>query len=97
MAAFPGSELPRTPDEIAPPPEELSLFARIEGLIGEERALLTIPAAERTQKQHDRLHAITAELDRIWERLRHPAIARTSEGKPLDLSQERSTSTASRP
>jgi hypothetical protein len=50
-------------------PEE-GLFARIEGLAGEEEALLRIPARERTAEQHHRLRSIGAELDRVWERLR---------------------------
>jgi Protein of unknown function (DUF2630) len=48
---------------------ELELFARIEGLVGEEAALLALPRAKRDQKQHQRLLALSAELDRIWERL----------------------------
>jgi hypothetical protein len=63
-------ETPRGPDEIAPERPDASLFARIEGLVGEEDALLTIPARERTRDQHDRLRDIGDELDRIWERLR---------------------------
>jgi hypothetical protein len=50
-------------------PEE-GLFARIEGLVGEEDALLRIPAHERTGEQHERLRSIAQELDRVWEHLR---------------------------
>jgi hypothetical protein len=53
-------------------PED-GLFARIEGLVGQEDALLRIPARERTEEQHDRLHSIGAELDRVFERLRERA------------------------
>jgi hypothetical protein len=53
-------------------PEE-GLFARIEGLVGEEDALLRIPARERTAEQHERLRSIGAELDRAWEKLRRRA------------------------
>jgi hypothetical protein len=63
----------RGKDALAPEPADLKLFARIEGLVGEEAALLTIPARERGQHQHDRLREITAELDRIWEKLRERA------------------------
>ena len=35
-----------------------------------ESALLRIPAAERTRAQNDRLRALGAELDRVFERLR---------------------------
>jgi hypothetical protein len=66
-------EPPRRPEELAPEPPGASLFARIEGLIGEEHALLTIPARERTRAQHDRLRALGEELDRIWETLRDRA------------------------
>jgi hypothetical protein len=66
-------EPPRGRDEIAPERPDASLFARIEGLVGEEDALLTIPARERTGEQHDRLRVIGGELDRIWEKLRDRA------------------------
>ncbi|MCW3064929.1 MAG: hypothetical protein JWN32_2101 [Solirubrobacterales bacterium] len=75
MTAFPGPELerPRTKDDVAPRPEALDVFARIEGLSGEEERLLAIPAAERSRAERDRLHAIAGELDRIWEHLRKRA------------------------
>jgi hypothetical protein len=53
-------------------PEE-GLFARIEGLVGQEDALLRIPAQERTEEQHERLRSIARELDRVWEKLRERA------------------------
>jgi hypothetical protein len=52
---------------------ELTLFARVEGLVGEEHALLRIPALERSQEQHDRLRSIGDELDRAFEKLRERA------------------------
>jgi hypothetical protein len=64
---------PQAPRELGDPAErapEASLFARIEDLIGEERALLLIPAAERRRREHERLREIEAQLDRIWEKLR---------------------------
>ena len=67
---------PRVPDSVGARPgddPDLSLFARIERLIGEEEALLLIPARDRTQHEHDRLREIGDELDRIWERLRERA------------------------
>jgi hypothetical protein len=59
---------------------DLGLFARIEGLVGEEKALLEIPARERTRQQRDRLRDVGAELDRIWESLRARA-ARLEAGR----------------
>jgi citrate lyase alpha subunit len=56
------------------------LFARIEGLIGEERALLDIPAAERRPEHVERLREVAHELDRIWEMLRERAERRA--GRP---------------
>lgn len=53
-------------------PED-GLFARIEGLVGEEEALLRIPARQRSRDQHERLRSIAAELDRVWEKLRDRA------------------------
>jgi hypothetical protein len=66
-------ETPRRPDEVAPERPDASLFARIEGLVGEEDALLLIPARERTGEQDDRLRVVGDELDRIWEKLRERA------------------------
>jgi hypothetical protein len=70
MTAFPGRELPRTKEDLAPDPPELGLFARVEALCGEEDALLKIPAKERGREHESRLREIGAELDRAWERLR---------------------------
>jgi hypothetical protein len=74
-----------TPDQVkdlSPIPPELHLFARIEGLIGEEAALLQVPLAERKQEQRERLRAIEQELDRIWEKLSERAkrLGRESSG-----------------
>ena len=54
---------------LSPIPGELELFARIEGLVGEEAALLAVQREHRRQKQHERLRAISDELDRIWASL----------------------------
>lgn len=51
-------------------PPGVELFAHIEGLVGEEQALLAVPHGERKQEQHERLRLIAEELDRIWETLR---------------------------
>jgi hypothetical protein len=59
--------------ERVPGQPELGLFARIEGLLGEEKALLDIPAQRRSGRQHNRLREISAELDRIFERLQERA------------------------
>jgi hypothetical protein len=64
---------PTTVKDLSPIPPELELFARIEGLIGEEAALLAVARESRDREQHDRLRAVSAELDRIWERLRERA------------------------
>jgi hypothetical protein len=74
MSTYPAADRPPpVTTDLAPEQPELELFARIEGLCGEEAALLAIPAHERTRHQHDRLNEITAELDRIWEKLRERA------------------------
>ena len=62
----------RVGDPAAPPPEE-GLFARIEGLVGEEAAMLRIPAEERSLQQRERLRSIADELDRAFESLRDRA------------------------
>ena len=64
---------PRDKSELNPDPPGLDLYARIEGLVDEEAALLKIPAAERSREQRDRLHDLGAELDRVFERLRERA------------------------
>jgi 23S rRNA C2498 (ribose-2'-O)-methylase RlmM len=70
MTAFPGREPPRTKEDLAPNPPELAPFAHVEGLCGEEEALLKIPAKKRSREHESRLHEIGTELDRVWERLR---------------------------
>jgi hypothetical protein len=78
MAGFPPPsdmhpDLQRAPEDYRAIPRDVATFARIEGLTGEERALLTIPESERTREQHARLRDISAELDRIFEHLRERA------------------------
>ena len=45
--------------------DDLKAYARVENLIGQEHALLSIPKNERTEAQHGLLHEIGEELDRI--------------------------------
>jgi hypothetical protein len=73
MTAFPGIGHPRGAEESIPEPSEMTLAARIEGLAGEELALLAIPAKERSRAQDDRLRAITGELDRAFAALKERA------------------------
>jgi Protein of unknown function (DUF2630) len=74
MNIFPQAGVPPTPvKDLSPIPPELELFARIEGLVGEEAALLAIAHENRDREQRERLGAVSAELDRIWERLRERA------------------------
>jgi hypothetical protein len=73
MSTYGIAPRPRGEDDLAPQQPDLELFARIEGLCGEEAALLAIPANERNQHQRDRLKAITDELDRGWKLLRQRA------------------------
>jgi hypothetical protein len=77
----PGQYPPREPE----PPANLSLFAHVEGLVGEENALLAIPERERSAGQHARLREIAAELDRVFETLRERAARlaeRAAAGRP---------------
>jgi hypothetical protein len=82
MSVLPGQQPPRRRDELVPESDDLRLFARIEGLVGEEAALLDIPHHERSGAQHERLRAITEELDRIWEKLRERAERVTHRASP---------------
>lgn len=69
--SVPPIEVPTTTtQDPAALPDELRTFARIEGLVGQERALLAIPRDKRTDAEHARLEAITAELDRVADKLR---------------------------
>jgi hypothetical protein len=58
------------PRDVTGVPDELGTFAHVEGLLGEEQALLAIPAHQRTPEHHERLRIVSEELDRIWEHLR---------------------------
>jgi hypothetical protein len=73
MATYRIAPRPRGQGDLAPDHPDLDLFARIEGLAGEEAALLAIPAKERSRQEHDRLRAIADELDRAWQLLRERA------------------------
>jgi len=66
---IPAPRLSRKPDDLLARNPDVSLFARVEGLIGEEDALLLIPALKRNPDERDRLRQIGDELDRIFERL----------------------------
>jgi hypothetical protein len=79
MNVFEGLEPERGPEDFVPGSSDLDLFARVEGLMGEEQALLAIPHDDRAQHHHDRLKAIGDELDRVFERLRDRAERR---GRP---------------
>jgi hypothetical protein len=72
MTAFPGGE---PPPEEARPPGDVGVYTRAEHMVGDEYALLQIPADERTPEQHARLRALEDELDRIWQLLRRRAEA----------------------
>jgi hypothetical protein len=77
VTGYPGFDDPHAREQIAPEREpaapDLGLFARIEGMLREEQALLRIPARERSPYQHGRLRQIAAELDGVFERLRRRA------------------------
>ena len=51
----------------------LPLTRASEGLVGEEAALLAVAREDLNQDQHDRLRAVSSELDLIGERLRERA------------------------
>ena len=73
MSTYGIAPRPRGEDDLTPDQPEVELFARIEGLCGEEAALLSIPADQRSHSQRDRLKAISNELDRAWKLLRQRA------------------------
>jgi hypothetical protein len=65
--------------DLSPIPSDLEAYAHIEGLVGEENELLEQAEEDRKEEHHERLRAITEELDRAWETLRRRAERR---GKP---------------
>jgi hypothetical protein len=73
MNAFEGLEPQRGPGDYVPESRDLELFAHVEGLMGEEQALLAIPHEDRSPHHHERLKAIGEELDRAFDRLRERA------------------------
>ena len=81
MAGFSADEgLEREHDrDLARIPRDLEAYAHIEGLVGEEDELLEQAEESRKEEHRERLHAVTHELDRAWETLRHRAERR---GKP---------------
>jgi hypothetical protein len=81
MTVFPPRE-PRPPEEYTDLHPDVGLFSRVEGLIGEEHALLAIPAQERSEAQHRRLRDIGAELDRVFDRLRERHERRMPSDRP---------------
>ena len=80
MGYQPDEELAREHDkDLSPIPRDLEVYARVEGLVGEEDELLEGAEGSRKVEHRERLHAITQELDRAWETLRRRAERR---GKP---------------
>jgi Protein of unknown function (DUF2630) len=73
MNVFEGLEPERGPEDFEPGSPDIELFARVEGLVGEEAALLAIPDKDRSPHHHARLKAIEEELDRVFEHLRERA------------------------
>jgi hypothetical protein len=60
------------------PHEDRAVYEHIEGLCGEEEALLQVPPHEREAHHHERLKHVEHELDRAFQRLRHRAEKRGS-------------------
>jgi CBS domain containing-hemolysin-like protein len=69
--------------DLPPFPRELDEYARLEGLVGEEDLLLEEAEEEHKHERRERLHAISRELDHVWEVLRDRAQRHsTHEDKP---------------
>jgi hypothetical protein len=85
MSFTPDDRLPLREDtDLAPIPSGLEEYARLEGLVGEEDLLLEEAEEEHAHEQRERLHAISKELDRVWEVLRDRAerLARHGDKQP---------------
>jgi hypothetical protein len=77
-------ELAKTLDKGPAIPDDLRLFARLENLIGQERALLAIPHDTRSAGEHRLLGEITAELDRLAEKLHERAQWKKTSPRPAE-------------
>ena len=75
MSVFPGGEIPLAHEGHEPHVSKTDIYAHVEGLCCEEDALLAVPDHERTPHQHERLHEIGEELNRVWSRLSERAHA----------------------
>jgi hypothetical protein len=73
MTGFPGREPELARTKAAADPTDATYFSQIEDLVGEEAALLAIPAHQREPHHHERLQTIAADLDRIFEKLHERA------------------------
>jgi Protein of unknown function (DUF2630) len=74
-SAFYGGESPGPREDLEEErtPAGIREYAEIEGLVGEEYALLEKPAEERSKAQHHRLREIEEQLDRVWHKLEERA------------------------
>jgi hypothetical protein len=74
-SAFYGGEAPDPRGELEAEREPAGVreYAEIEGLVGEEYALVEKPAEERSAAEHHRLRDIQEQLDRVWHKLEERA------------------------
>jgi hypothetical protein len=71
---YPEEEAAREHDrDLSRLPSDLDAYSHIEGLVGEENELLEGAEEDRKEEHRQRLHALTQELDRVWEMLRRRA------------------------
>jgi hypothetical protein len=82
MTVFPHDPSIGSVTDEASLPDELSLFSRVEGLVGQEEAFLKIPEGERSEEQRAHLQAISRQLDEIWHKLQARAEARAEAVRP---------------
>jgi hypothetical protein len=70
-------------------PSDQSVADHIEQLVAEEHRLLDLGGHERglAPEQHERLHAVRVELDRLWDLLRQRRALRETGGDPDDASE----------
>lgn len=62
------------------PRGEVEHYAHVEGLVGEEEALLRVRPEHRTPQHHERLATLRDDLDKAYEALRRRAHARGGDG-----------------
>ena len=64
---------PEDRNDLGEPESDLDVYAHLEHLVGEETRLKEQQVEHLKEEHHERLRALEAELDHVWEMLRDRA------------------------